>query len=217
MSAPATRGNTRLRFIAWLGRTGLALAGWRAVGERPREAKYVLIAAPHTSNWDFPLMILCGMALGVRPAWVGKATLFRAPLGWLMRALRGIPVERAGVHNMVEQLAAAFPRQETLALAMPPEGTRAHAPHWKSGFYFVAQSAGVPIALGYVDWARKEGGIGTPIHPSGDTHADMEKIRAFYEGKQGRFPAMQGPIRLQTEPPPGLHEGVAPPRSVGGA
>lgn len=199
MSAPATRDETRKGFIAWLGRSGLALAGWRAVGVRPREAKYVLIAAPHTSNWDFPLMLLCGMALGVWPAWVGKASLFRPPFGGLMRALRGIPIERAAAHNMVEQLAEQFPLRETLALAMPPEGTRALAPHWKSGFYHVAQTAGVPIALGYVDWARKEGGIGTPITPSGDAHADMEKIRAFYAGKKGRFPALQGPVRLRSE------------------
>lgn len=190
------------RFVVWLGRAGLALAGWRAVGERPREAKYVLIAAPHTSNWDFPLMLLCGIALGVRPAWVGKATLFRAPLGWLMRALRGIPIERASANNMVEQLAAEFGKRDTLALAMPPEGTRAHAPHWKSGFWYVAQAAKVPIALGYVDWARKEGGIGAPITPSGDAHADMERIRAFYAGKLGRFPGQQGPVRLQNESPP---------------
>ncbi|HEY5637505.1 MAG TPA: lysophospholipid acyltransferase family protein [Burkholderiales bacterium] len=199
MTDPATHDGAGPRFIAWLGRSGLALAGWRVVGARPREAKYVLIAAPHTSNWDFPLMLLCGMALGVWPAWVGKASLFRAPFGALMRALRGIPIERSAAHNMVGQLAAQFPLRATLALAMPPEGTRARAPHWKSGFYFVAQTAGVPIALGYVDWARREGGIGAPITPSGDAHADMDRIRAFYAGKEGRFPALQGPVCLQSE------------------
>jgi 1-acyl-sn-glycerol-3-phosphate acyltransferase len=173
--------------------------GWRVVGARPEAAKYVLIAVPHTSNWDFPLMLLCGMALGVWPAWVGKHTLFRPPFGWLMRALGGIPVDRAASHHMVDHLAAQFTARDRLALAMPPEGTRSLAPHWKSGFYHVAATARVPIALGYLDYARREGGIGAPIQPSGDLHADMDRIRAFYAGKAGCHPELQGPIRLPAE------------------
>ena len=177
----------------------LAAAGWRVEGVRPQEAKYVLIAAPHTSNWDFPLMLLCGMVLGVWPAWVGKHTLFRAPFGVLMRALGGIPIDRTTSHNMVDQLAGEFAARERLALAMPPEGTRSLAPHWKSGFYYVATQARVPIALGYLDYPRKEGGIGAPILPSGDLRADMDRIRAFYSGKAGRHPESQGPVRLPAE------------------
>lgn len=185
--------------IGWGARLCLALIGWRAVGERPAEARYVLIAAPHTSNWDFPLMLFCGVALGVWPAWVGKHTLFRAPFGGLMRALGGIPINRTAAHNMVDQLASEFGAREHLALAMPPEGTRSLVPHWKSGFYYVATKAGVPIALGYLDYSRKEGGIGAPIMPSGDLRADMDRIRAFYAGKNGRHPELQGPIRLPAE------------------
>lgn len=185
--------------IAWGARMCLALVGWRTVGPRPAEARYVLIAAPHTSNWDFPLMLFCGMALGVWPAWVGKHTLFRAPFGGLMRALGGIPIHRAASHNMVDQLASEFGVRERLALAMPPEGTRSFAPHWKSGFYYVATQAGVPIALGYLDYTRREGGIGAPLMPSGDLRADMDRIRAFYAGKEGRYPELQGPIRLPAE------------------
>lgn len=187
------------RLVAWIGRTCLAAVGWRVVGERPAEAKYVLIAAPHTSNWDFPLMMLCGMAMGVWPSWVGKDALFRPPLGWLMRALRGIPVERSSPHNMVEQLAAQFAARDALALALPPEGTRALSPYWKSGFYFIARSAGAPIALGYLDYATRQGGIGTPMHPTGDLRADMDRVRAFYAGKHGRYPELQGPVKLQAE------------------
>lgn len=185
--------------VAWLARLCLAAFGWRAVGVRPAEARYVLIAVPHTSNWDFPLMLLCGMALGVWPAWVGKDALFRPPFGWLMRFLGGIPIDRSASHNMVEQLAAEFGARSRLALAMPPEGTRSLAPHWKSGFYYVATLARVPIGLGYLDYAKKEGGIGTPLLPSGDLHADMERIRAFYAGKAGRHPELQGPMRLPAE------------------
>lgn len=147
-------------------------------------------------------MLLCGMALGVWPAWVGKHTLFRAPFGWVMRALGGIPVERSAAHHMVEQLASEFAARPSLALAMPPEGTRSLAPHWKSGFYHVATTAHVPIALGYLDYARKEGGIGAPIAASGDLRADMDRIRAFYAGKAGRHPELQGPIRLPAEDEP---------------
>jgi 1-acyl-sn-glycerol-3-phosphate acyltransferase len=144
-------------------------------------------------------MMLCGMALNVWPVWVGKDSLFRGPLGWLMRALRGVPVERSAAHNMVEQLAAEFGARRRLALAMPPEGTRGHTEHWKSGFYFVARASGVPIGLGYLDYARREGGIGAPIVASGDVRADMDRIRAFYSGKRGRYPALQGPVRLKAE------------------
>lgn len=198
------------RPLAWVGRTCLASVGWRAVGEAPKEAKYVLIAAPHTSNWDFPLMMLCGMAMGVWPCWVGKASLFRPPLGWMMRLLRGIPVERSSANNMVELLAAEFASRAKLAIAMPPEGTRARALHWKSGFYHVARAARVPIALGYLDYARKEGGIGAPIAPGNDLRADMDRIRAFYAGKAGCHPELQGPVRLSAEDqPPSGTDGTA--------
>ena len=188
--------------VAWTGRACLAAVGWRAVGARPSEPKYVLIAAPHTSNWDFPLMLLCGMALGVWPAWVGKNTLFRPPFGWLMHALGGIPVDRSAASHMVAQLAEQFAARPALALAMPPEGTRSLALHWKSGFYYVAITAHAPIALGYLDYGRKEGGIGAPIVASGNVHADMDRIRAFYAGKTGRHPELQGPIRLPAEDEP---------------
>lgn len=185
--------------VAWAARLCLSAIGWRAVGVRPHEPKYVLIAAPHTSNWDFPLMLLCGMALGVWPAWVGKDTLFRPPFGRLMRTLGGFPVNRSASHNMVGRLAGEFSARDRLVLAMPPEGTRSYAPHWKSGFYYVASTADVPIGLGYLDYARKEGGIGTPILPCGDLRADMDRIRAFYAGKQGCHPELQGPVRLPAE------------------
>ena len=189
----------RAGLVPSIARGCLGAFGWRAVGSRPSAARYVLIAAPHTSNWDFPLMLLCGMALGVWPAWVGKHTLFRPPFGWLMRALGGIQVHRDAAHHMVEQLAQQFAAAPALALAMPPEGTRSLAPHWKSGFYHVATRAHVPVALGYLDYARKEGGIGAPILPSGDLHADMDRIRAFYADKTGCHPELQGPIRLPAE------------------
>lgn len=186
-------------FGAWLGRNGLRLAGWRVEEPAPQAPKYVLLAAPHTSNWDFVVMMAAGMALGVWPHWVGKHTLFAPPLGWFARRLRGIPVDRRAAANMVEQLAAQFAGRDRLVLAMPPEGTRGRALHWKSGFYHVALAAGVPVALGYVDFGRKVAAIGPLLQPCGDMRADMDRIRAFYADKTGRHPERQGPIRLKAE------------------
>ena len=192
-----TRGVT-----AWLGRTALRLAGWRVDPAVPLAPKYVLLAVPHTSNWDFVVMMAAGMALGVWPHWVGKHTLFAPPFGALARALRGIPVDRRGAANMVEQLAAQFAAREQLVLAMPPEGTRGRAAYWKSGFYRVALAAGVPVALGSVDFATRTAAIGPLWIPTGDMHADMDVLRAFYADKQGRYPEHQGPIRLEAEDAP---------------
>lgn len=175
------------------------MAGWRVEAPPPDAAKYVLLAAPHTSNWDFVVMMAAGLALGVWPHWVGKHTLFAPPFGWFARKLRGIPVDRRASANMVEQLAAQFAGRERLVLAMPPEGTRGRAEFWKSGFYHVALAAGVPVALGYVDFGRKVAAIGPLLQPCGDVRADMDRIRAFYADKVGRHPERQGPIRLKTE------------------
>jgi 1-acyl-sn-glycerol-3-phosphate acyltransferase len=188
--------------VAWIGHACLSIMGWRVVGGRPEATRYVLIAAPHTSNWDFPLTMLYGMALGIWPAWVGKHTIFRFPQGIFFRALRGIPVVRDAPQNLVEQLATQFSSRERLVLLMPPEGTRSRAPYWKSGFYFVARGAGVPVMMGFLDYARKEGGIGPVLQPGNDLAADMEKLRTFYAGKRGRYPQLQGPVRLRVEDEP---------------
>jgi 1-acyl-sn-glycerol-3-phosphate acyltransferase len=187
--------------LRWLGRLLLKVAGWRIEGEAPTTPRYVLIAAPHTSNWDLVLMLLCGMAFGIWPSWVGKDTLFRPPFGFLLRALRGIPVDRRSPQNRVEQLAALFGTRERLVLAIPPEGTRSSGERWRSGFYFVARAASVPVCLGYLDYSRKRGGLGPMLVPTGDLGADMDVVRAFYADKRGRFPEKQGPIRLAAEDP----------------
>lgn len=185
--------------VAWLGRTLLRLAGWRIVGERPAMPKYVLITAPHTSNWDFPFLMLYGMALGIRTRWVGKHTLFRAPFGGLMRVLGGIPVRRDAAHQMVDQLVERFRESPALVLVMPPEGSRSRMPHWKSGFYFVARGAGVPIVMSFLDFSRREGGIGPMLQPGGDVAADMARLRAFYADKRGLYPEKESPVRLKQE------------------
>ncbi|MDO9434024.1 lysophospholipid acyltransferase family protein [Hydrogenophaga sp.] len=184
---------------AWISRTGLRLAGWKVEGSAPQAPRYVLVAAPHTSNWDFLLMKAAATALGIRPHWVGKHTIFKAPFGSLARALGGIPIDRRASSNMVAQLARQFAQRECMALVMPPEGTRGRAPYWKSGFYRVALAAGVPLVLSYVDFTTKTAAIGPTFMPTGDVGADMDVVRAFYEGRQGRYPERQGPIRLEAE------------------
>lgn len=179
----------------------LKLCGWSVETTAPQVPKYVLVVAPHTSNWDFPYGYLGKMALGLHLHWVGKHTLFRWPFGRLARWLGGIPVDRRARHNAIQQLAAVFERRQRLVLAITPEGTRSYTKGWKSGFYYTALAAKVPLALAYINYSRKTMGIDTPFHPSGDIDADMQRIRAFYTNKVGRYPEKTGEIViLPTQP-----------------
>ena len=179
-----------------IARALLRLVGWEVVDEPPeRPAKYVLIGAPHTSNWDFPIGMLALIGLGVKRNWVGKHTLFRPPLGWLMRALGGVPLDRTKRHNFVEQVVAAFDGTDEMVIALTPEGTRSHTPYWKTGFYYIALGAGVPIILGFIDYPRKRIGLGPVFRPTGDLDADLDRIRDFYADKTGKKPENEGEIR----------------------
>ena len=158
-----------------------------------------MAVGPHTTNWDFPILLAFSWVYGVRLAWVGKASLFTGPLGWLLRRLGGIPVVRDQRKGVVAQLAERFDQSDALILAIPPEGTRAFAERWRSGFYHIAKAAGVPIVIGTLDWSKKVGDYSEAIWPTGDIRADMERIRAFWEGKTGKFPDQVGPARLAEE------------------
>jgi 1-acyl-sn-glycerol-3-phosphate acyltransferase len=166
----------------------LKLIGWRVVGVRPTLSKYVLIGAPHTSNWDFPLMLMAVLKLRMDVHWLGKDSLFPKPVGGLMRWLGGIAIDRSKTNRRVEQLVALYQRSEELAIVIPPEGTRAKVAQWKSGFYHIARGAGVPIVLGYVDAAMREVGLGPLFYPSGDFERDLTEIQKFYRTKQGIRP-----------------------------
>lgn len=173
--------------------------GWRVVGEKPKEKKCVVIAAPHTTNLDLPIMLACASAMEIRLRWVGKHTLFKGPAGVFMNALGGVPVVRHRRTNFVTQMAALFDAHDEFLLAVATEGTRSYTPSWKSGFYYIAEEAGVPIVPGFLDYKKKECGLGEPIYTTGDIHADMDKIRAFYDGKLGLYPDQMGPIVLRSE------------------
>jgi len=179
----------------------LRLTGWQPEGTQPTAAKYVLIAAPHTTSWDLPFLLAFALVYDVRISWMGKHTLFRGPMGPVMRRLGGIPIRRHERGNMVERMARAFDGVERLTLVIPAEGTRRYVPYWKSGFYHVARTAGVPIVLGYLDYARKRGGFGPAIKPTGEVKRDMDLIRAFYADKAGKYPHAFGEVRLKEESP----------------
>ena len=172
----------------WLARLILWLTGWRIVGGVPAAPKYVLIAAPHTSNWDFPVALMVCFALRLRVYWMGKASLFPPLLGAVMRWLGGIPVNRARSGNLVQATIDAYNSNQRLIVIVPPEGTRSKVTQWKTGFYHIAQGAGVPIALGYLDFRKKEAGLSRMFEPTGDIAADMVEIQSFYAGFTGKNP-----------------------------
>ncbi len=179
-----------------LARTILRWAGWRTHVINPHTSRYVLIGAPHTSNWDFVIILLLMSAEGIRVRWLGKDTLFRWPMGIFWRSMGAIPVNRRESTNLVDQVAAIFDRSEELIIGLSPEGTRQKTSRWRSGFYHIANKARVPIVMAYLDYGNKVCGIGPTLKPSGDIHADFKMIKDFYSGIVGRYPRRQGAIEL---------------------
>jgi len=182
-----------------LARIFLSSHGWETVGTPTADKKAVIIAVPHTSNWDLIHLLAIMSILDVKISWMGKHTAFWWPLGPILRALGGIPVRRDHPEGVVEQIVRAFDEAETLSLVITPEGTRRYKPYWKSGFYRIAKAAGVPIQLGFVDFARRQAGFGPTFVPSDDLRADMDEVRAFYASKVARYPDQAGEIRLREE------------------
>jgi 1-acyl-sn-glycerol-3-phosphate acyltransferase len=182
--------------MGWLAAKLMRARGWRFVGARPTMRKFVVIAAPHTSNWDFVIFLAVAHHFRIRARVLGKHTLVRWPFGSLMRKLGVIPVRRDAGHGLVDQIAAVFTASDELALTITPEGTRSAVTHWRSGFYRIALAAGVPIILAFIDGDEKTAGLGPTLDPSGDLDRDMSTIRDFYGSIRGIKPERQGPIRL---------------------
>jgi 1-acyl-sn-glycerol-3-phosphate acyltransferase len=177
----------------------LRSTGWKAEGGMPAARRYVLIAAPHTSNWDLAYLLALSVVLGVKVSFMAKHSLFRGPMGWVMRRVGGIPVRRHRRENLVDQMVKVLNESDALCLTVPAEGTRSYVPHWKTGFYHIARKAEVPIVLGYLDYARKRGGFGPELIPTGDIREDMDEIRGFYADKVGKYPSQFGEVRLKEE------------------
>lgn len=180
--------------MRWLAKFLLDRFGWTKVGEIPALDKAVLVVAPHTSNWDGLWLIAYKLAMDLEVRFFAKHTLFWWPLGSVFRALGGMPVNRNTSASYVQQLVDAFARNDRLFLALAPEGTRKWQPYWKTGFYEIASAADVPIVLGFIDYGKKQMGIGPTLPRERNLEQDLEAIRTFYESKRARRPENKGPV-----------------------
>lgn len=166
----------------------LKLFGWKVVGDLPKEKKYIVVVAPHTSNWDFMAGLFARFSLGVKINFLAKRQLFFFPLGALLKILGGVPVDRAKQNNQVERVAELFDSQNEFRLAITPEGTRGPVTRWKQGFYHIAWKAQIPLALVALDYASKEVRIREPFWPTGDINQDFPQILDYFRAVQGRYP-----------------------------
>ena len=174
--------------IRWLSIFLLKISQWRVEGSLPNIPKFVMIAAPHTSNWDFPIMMFIAFKLRGKLYWMGKDTIFRKPFKGVFKWLGGIPIDRSGSNNVVGQMVDKFHETDRLILTIPPSGTRKMVKKWKSGFYHIAAGANVPVVLGFLDFKRKTGGVGPVVTITGDMEQDMMVIRSFYTDIEGKHP-----------------------------
>ncbi|MDF1505296.1 1-acyl-sn-glycerol-3-phosphate acyltransferase [Roseisolibacter sp. H3M3-2] len=171
----------------------LRLLGWRVESAPPDLPKMVIVVAPHTSNWDFPVGVAAMFALDLAPRWFGKHTLFRGPFGAWLRRIGGIPVRRhgggaSGGEGSVEQVVAAFRAADRLVLALSPEGTRGRVERWKSGYYVIAHAAGVPVVPAWLDWSRRAVGFGAPHAAEGGAEATSARLAASFHAGMARRP-----------------------------
>ncbi|MBF0413354.1 MAG: lysophospholipid acyltransferase family protein [Desulfamplus sp.] len=173
--------------IYWAARFFFYATGWKAEGTKPDFKKYVLIAAPHTSNWDFVYTLLVAFLLKIKIYMMGKQELFKPPFGKIVKWLGVIPIDRSKSNNTVANIVQAFDEHEELVVVIPPSGTRKKVMYWKSGFYHIARCANVPIVMGYIDYRRKAGGLGHSINPTGNIEADMVHIKSFYADITGKY------------------------------
>ncbi|MFT4258802.1 1-acyl-sn-glycerol-3-phosphate acyltransferase [Microbacterium sp.] len=176
-----------------------ALSRWRLVSEPAPTRPTVLVGAPHTSNWDFVLMLAIAWRLGVDVHWLGKKSLFAGWRGPIMRALGGIAVDRAEPAAVVGDVVAQVRSGSVFGLVVTPDGTRGGNAYWKSGFYRIARQTGMPVTLGFVDRTTMTCGLGPTIDLTGDVTADMDRIRAFYADKAGVRPERRTEPRLREE------------------
>lgn len=174
------------RLLKRIGRWYLDRGGWTIANRYPPLARSVMIVAPHSTNWDFPVGIATSWALDLRAAFVAKHTLFRWPLGPMMRWLGGIPINRSKSVGFVEKTAAMVNDLDQVALVITPEGTRKNVDRWKTGFYHIARATDLPIIPAYIDWGQRRVGFGDPFWPTGNLEADIDALRDFYSGFRGR-------------------------------
>lgn len=184
----------------WLARAMLQISGWDIDGELPVGKKFILIGAPHTSNWDFIFMLATSWIFRLKVSFMGKDSLFWAPLGWVMRALGGIPIDRSINKGVVDQVVKRFHESDKLVVVVTPGGTRGYRDHWKSGFYWIAHNAQIPLLCAYINFAKRKVHLGLSFVPTGDLQVDMDRIRTFFKQGEGLYPQQAALIRLRDEP-----------------
>ncbi len=176
----------------------LRLFGWRTVYQAAPGPKAIIVVYPHTSNWDFPVGMLFRFHYGVPIRWAAKDSLFRWPIGGLLKRLGGVPINRRNPVGLIEQLVEEFAHSASMYLCITPEGTRSRTDHWKSGFYRLAMQANLPVGLGFIDFGAKVAGVERWITLTGEVEADLDVIRAYYADKKGFAPDKAGDIRFRT-------------------
>jgi 1-acyl-sn-glycerol-3-phosphate acyltransferase len=185
--AVSKRGNAITRGIAVI---AMRLTGWRIEGEFPNVPQFVVIVAPHTSNWDFFIGVMVMFAIGFRGTFLSKDSLFRWPTGGVMRWLGGVPVDRFSPNNVVQQTIDYFHARPRMLLALSPEGTRKKLAAWRTGFWYVAKGAGVPIVPVAFDYPARRIRIFAPVTPGDDIDADIARLRAYFDARMARHPEL---------------------------
>ncbi|MDR0790368.1 MAG: 1-acyl-sn-glycerol-3-phosphate acyltransferase [Bacteroidales bacterium] len=175
--------------MKWIAGFIMALFGWRMTGEvTPSVKNCVIIAAPHTSNWDFVWGRCVFWILGVNAKFIIKKEMFVFPFGYILKAFGGIPVERGSKSNLIDTCVKNLQQNDKYSIVITPEGTRKYTKHWKKGFYEIAHKANVPIQLCWLDYEKKLGGVGIPFYPTGNYEADLAEIQSFYKDKVAKYP-----------------------------
>ncbi len=171
---------------------------WKAIGPLPAQNKYIIIVAPHTSNWDVFYGVILAFTLKLDARFLAKKELFHWPFAPIIRWLGGIATDRSSHSNIVDKIINIFNENEKFVLALAPEGTRHKVEYWKSGFYHIASGANIPILLAFIDFGTKTGGAGPLLYPSGDIKKDMVTIRNFYLNKKGKNDDQTSPAAIPT-------------------
>jgi 1-acyl-sn-glycerol-3-phosphate acyltransferase len=195
--------------MRWFAQLLFRLSGWRTEGSVPQPLRFVIIAAPHTSNWDAVILVTAAYIFNLKLAWFIKDAAFVWPLGSIVRFFGGVPIDRSARRNVVAQAIDQFAARRHFVLAVPPEGTRKHSTHWKTGFYHIAHGARVPIVLGYIDYRRKVAALGPSFVPTGDIDADFEVFADFYASVTPKYPAYKGVVSPRPPAEPSGHRSVA--------
>ena len=188
-SRPAPFAGLGSEIVRWLSAAYLRAGGWKVRGDWPGVSKAVLVAAPHTSNWDGINMLATAGYYRVKLRWMGKKSLTQGPFGWLIKRAGCVPIDRSGANDVVRTMAEVFASERTMILAIPPEGTRSATREWKTGFYHIAREAGVPLILSVLDYGTKTARLAAVFHPSGDYDADLKVVQSYYAGATGKHRA----------------------------